>query len=170
MRTGDRLFLESRLFREVTLNFDNLKILFIGVHKYSSWYATIFNRLTSNTFYTIDLSYDYSDSKFSNSYHTIGDFLKHKFNYKFDIIFLNGVFGYGIDDSETQKEAVKKICNLMNNESSYFVFGYRDRIDLKNDVNKLINNKLYKVNFENIVSDLIVNTNNNHKFSFWRQD
>ena len=168
MPTGDRLFMESKLFKEITLNYDNLKILFVGVHKYSSWYATIFNNFTSNTFYTIDLEYDYYESKYDNSFHIVGNFLKHNFSKKFDIILFNGVFGYGINELDLQKEAIIKIHKLLSNDNSYFIFGYRADIDLKAEVKNLIKDKFKKVKFSTIEGDLIVNSNNNHKFSFWR--
>ena len=165
MPTGDRFFLESKLFKEITLNYDNLNILFVGVHKYSSWYATIFNNFTSNTFYTIDLEYDYFESKYENNFHVVGNFLKYNFSKKFDIVLLNGVFGYGINEVNLQKEAILKIHKLLSNDNSYFLFGYNGA--LKIEVNNLIKDKFKKVKFSNIESDLIVNSNNNHKFSFW---
>lgn len=168
MPTEDRFFLESKLFKEITLNYDNSKILFVGVHKYSSWYATIFNNFTSNTFFTIDTEFDYSKNKYGTSFHSVGDFLTHNFNRRFDIIIFNGIFSYGINEVNLQKKAILKIHKLLSNDSSYFIFGYRDHIDLKEEVNNLIKNKFRKVTFKNIESDLIVNSDNNHKFSFWR--
>ena len=168
MPTGDRFFLESKLFKEITLNYDNLKILFVGVHKYSSWYAMIFNNFTSNTFFTIDTEFDYSKNKYGSNFHNVGDFLTHNFNRRFDIIIFNGIFSYGINEVNLQKKAILKIHKLLRNDNSYFIFGYRDHIDLKEQVNNLIKNKFRKATFTNIESDLIVNSDNNHKFSFWR--
>jgi hypothetical protein len=94
----DRKFLRKSILPRYAKRAENKNVLFVGVRRYTKNYENFFSK---SKFITIDP--DPKVSKFGTSHH-IEDYVQNLAGYRdtlfkegLDVVFLNGVFGYGID-------------------------------------------------------------------------
>ncbi|MDF2529170.1 MAG: hypothetical protein K0Q57_50 [Gammaproteobacteria bacterium] len=123
MNTADRTYLERYIFKDLILNKQIKKILFVGVHQYSSWYYGLFNCFTQIKFWTIDPAFQ---SKNKQHLQSNFDLLAlEKFSNSFDVIIINGVFNYGINQTEDKIKAIH-IAEQTLKSGGLLLLGYRE--------------------------------------------
>lgn len=127
MHTEDRFILEKIIFRSLFLDPSVQRILFVGCHRYSSWYWRVFY-LSMKKFYTVDP--DPSVAQYGSlKRHFISTFQQLKERPElfgaFDLIILNGVFGYGINTEDEKKDALKTSASLLSPEGRLLI-GFRN--------------------------------------------
>ena len=129
MPTRDRHILENVIFSNLFSSLSIRRILFVGVHSYSSWYGQLFAARPEISFVTVD------SNPLNSIYGSIGkhwscnldlliyvDYLKESF----DVVILNGVFGYGTDTIEAKQRNLQTAHSLLN-ENGLLILGYRDK-------------------------------------------
>jgi hypothetical protein len=119
----DRRFLVSNLFKHFSKSSDIRRILFVGVRRYTKSYEKKFSR--KQKFITID--YDKAVEKFGARQHIVGDVRLCGCHVsdsaeKFDLIFLNGIIGYGLDDAESADAGLAALASVMN-PNAWLVIG-----------------------------------------------
>ena len=114
----DRRFLVSEIFRHFSKSHDIHRILSVGVRRYTRKYEHEFSR--DQTFVTVD--YDIGVRGFGARHHFIADVRKcdrlfSKKDEKFDLIFLNGIIGYGLNDSESVNDGLTALAAIAHPEA-----------------------------------------------------
>lgn len=107
----DRVFQEATLFPKALENKDNPEVLYVGV----SWYTYHYYKkyLSKTNLVTLDILPE--QAVFGCKNHLVGgldhpDLLQHK---KFDLIFMIGVLGYGVNDFSLLKEVMVNVDKIM---------------------------------------------------------
>lgn len=145
MKTDDRRILEKFIFRDLCFNNDVQDILFVGCSKITSWYPTLFNFFFRKNFVTVDpdinmIKYGSKKKHYVAKFEDIGN--NNKFRDRFDIIIINGVFGYGIN---TKKDQIKTInaSRFLLKKGGLLNIGFRNKQD-NPDLNlSIIDNKMF---------------------------
>ena len=111
----DRRFLVSRIFRYFSESRKIRRILFVGVRRYTKKYESKFS--PDQKFVTID--YDEAIKKFGAHRHIVDDVRQCGRHVstpieKFDLIFLNGIIGYGLNDSESVNDGLAALAAVMH--------------------------------------------------------
>jgi hypothetical protein len=99
----DRKLFQMEILPLLASEPENKQILSVGVAWYTSGYESIF---AGKTFATMDR--DPSRSSFGSALHITGDLrdLERLFDKPFDVILMNGVIGYGLNDLESVDTAL----------------------------------------------------------------
>lgn len=123
LKTKSRLFFEYVILNYISqLDFSN--VLFIGVERYTTWYKKIFVR---SRFYTLDYDSNlvkYADEKF-HAICKVEDMQDYYDDGFFNLIILNGVYGWGLNKDEQLTKAIENIyCKLELN--GVLIFGYNN--------------------------------------------
>lgn len=128
MLTDDRLVLERIIFREIYTSGNYSNILFVGCSPFTRWYPTIFDTCPKITFSTVDPDLQKLPDG-SKTHHRVARFESlitlpetHEF---YDLVILNGVFGYGIDSLEDKLAALKTTHAILKPRGRVLI-GYRD--------------------------------------------
>jgi hypothetical protein len=128
MSTDDRSVLERIIFREIYTSGDYSNILFVGCSQFTSWYPTIFETCPKITFSTVDSDLQKLPHG-SKTHHRVARFETlvnlpetHGF---YDLVILNGVFGYGIDSLNDKLTALKTTHAILKPRGKVLI-GYRD--------------------------------------------
>jgi len=122
--TSDRRILEECIFPYYLDNPEFKKILFVGCAIFTSHYQRKF--FSNKEFWTIEPGRH--EAKFGSTNHVIAsleDASKHFQAGYFDVIFCNGVYGWGID-TLPQGEAAFKACHECLRDEGHLVFGWND--------------------------------------------
>jgi SAM-dependent methyltransferase len=127
MPTDDRAVLEEIIFREVYVGARYSRILFVGCSEFTSWYPVLFEN-TAIVFETVDVDPDRERFGAPN-HHFVADFEslanRAALRGEYDLIFLNGVLGYGID-SPPQKTAALRTAHALLKPGGRLLVGFRD--------------------------------------------
>jgi SAM-dependent methyltransferase len=124
MNTEDRRVLEQVIFPHFLRLPDMHRILFVGCDWYTKHYQRMFFR--RRDYWTIDVAAQ--SRKFGARQHILGalqDLDKHFAPGFFDLIFCNGVYGFGLDAAADIERAIE-MCWSRLRENGCFVFGWDD--------------------------------------------
>jgi hypothetical protein len=124
LKTEDRRILEQVVFPHFLRLPNTQRILFVGCDWYTKHYERAFFR--GRDFRTIDVSE--KARKFGASKHTVaalGELDAHFAEGYFDIIFCNGVYGFGLDSAADCEIAFDR-CWSRVRDGGYFVLGWDD--------------------------------------------
>jgi len=103
-------------------------VLFVGVAKYTAHYAQWFQNAT--WYRTIDLRREMARYGSKNN-HIICDIVRvneHFHGILFDVVILNGVFGWGLDKVEDQEKALKAIRQILKTGGVLLIGWNVDRV------------------------------------------
>ena len=123
-RPPDRQFLEGVILPHYASRRDIERILFVGVRSYVSHYQDFFLK---KRFVTID-PVPYT-RWFGSTFHVVDkvENLEHYFDEgTFDLIVLNGVIGWGLDELESIEKAFRA-CHSCLREQGEFVIGFNEK-------------------------------------------
>ena len=127
-REDDRRVLEQVVFRELIVSGKCRKVLFVGCEFYTKWYPRVFEFFTDILFATVEP--EPSRARFgSKNHHTVGtmetlaDSPGHRSSY--DLVILNGIFGFGMDTPEEKTKAFETAYELLK-PGGKFLVGYND--------------------------------------------
>jgi hypothetical protein len=126
MPTADRALLEDRIFADVFRNPAIRRILFVGVSTYTSWYPALFAWRPRTVFATVDIDPD--AAVHGAARHRVGGAADMAADPgeagSWDIVFLNGIFGYGTDEDDS-KRATLEAARALLRPGGLVVLGYR---------------------------------------------
>lgn len=151
-KSGDRRFLEKIIFKSI-FNRKSAKILFVGVHTESEWYSRIWENDPRIEYECIDPVYeklnrdDFYQAKIQDLNEAID------FKGKYDIVIINGVFGYGINESKEIDEALVAAKYIMK-PGALLIVGYRKSSQFCDVDTRKIEEQFKKANIPGV---------NNHK-------
>jgi len=134
-RKQNRYILERKIFP----NIKNKKILFVGCAKYTQDYP---EKLKDNYLWTLDK--DPNMAEFGGKFHVIGDITNasKEFNDKyFDVIFMVGVFGYGLNVLSDCERAMKVLHTILSDKGVLIIQSTKSK---RVKPNKLKGFKLFK--------------------------
>ncbi len=124
----DREVLERIIFPYLLIHENPRRILDIGREAYEKFYNLFF---TGRELWTIDINP--RRKKFGSKNHIIDDVVnlkKHFKNNYFDLIIMNGVFGWGLNQRENIETAIGGIYDILKTDG-ILVFGWNDALDTK---------------------------------------
>lgn len=165
--TPQRMIFDLLVVPELTRN--KSRILFIGI----DWYC---QHLFDNRYTTIDPNPN--KAKYGqNTNHIIGtvqdSFLevKHRSgNRGWDVIFMNGVYGYGLDDRDTLETTLNELCKMLEDDG-VLLFGFdnsenRNPLKLKSigDIKGVV---AKRIDWLDNQAQLIIPTKKRHTFWFF---
>jgi hypothetical protein len=132
----DRRFLIESIFPAYSQSADFKKILFVGVHRYTRQYP---RRFSDRKFTTID--FDPKVKRFGATNHIVGNILQlndyqNTFGHVLDLVFLNGVIGFGLDGIEDIEKGVEQLASNMRAGAVLMIGSNPDKISAE---------QLYKV-------------------------
>ncbi len=120
----DRTFLEQKVFPFFAKKDDVKDVLFAGVDYYTWHYDRYFDQ---QTFTTIDFNPELAKYG-SKGQHTIGSVCELDKFYaanSFDIVFYNGLIGFGLDAEPDVKQALKQAYKVLK-PGGIFILGWND--------------------------------------------
>jgi len=121
--TDDRQVLENTIFPYFRAHKEYLSILFIGCAWFTKRYNQLFNH---KVYWTVDI--DPKMKKFGSKRHIV-DSMENLDRYfkesELDVIFCNGVYGWGLNTKEDVEKAFKNCFNLLR-EGGIFILGWND--------------------------------------------
>src|SRR4051794_16630133 len=126
LKTDDRAVLEERIFPALYRDPQVRRLLFVGVSRFTRWYPKLFTTRPGTRFETVDPS---PDARVHGSrtahwpcrFETLasrGEVLS-----SYDVLIMNGVFGYGTSDAPAALEAARALLQ----PAGLLVLGYRDQ-------------------------------------------
>jgi SAM-dependent methyltransferase len=124
MQTEDRRVLEQVIFPLILGLPDTQRILFVGCDWYTKHYERAFFR--GRDYWTVDISE--KARKFAGRNHRVTALEgidAHFPERRFDVIFCNGVYGFGLDERSCIERALD-MCRSRLREGGYFIFGWDD--------------------------------------------
>lgn len=163
----DRLVLEDIIFPYFQNNDEFNTIISIGTDWYTKSYNKVFKK---KKYWTIDM--DPKKKKYGSIRHIIdsmGNLHSYFQKNEVDIIFCNGVFGWGLNKPEDIEKSFK-ICFDLLRKDGVFILGWNDLPQYRpialDDVQAL---KLFKpLNFEPLNANTLLTKNpNRHTFNFY---
>lgn len=119
----DRVILEDNIIPYFVSSKEFHKILFVGCDWYTKPYRKIFK---NKEYWTIEI--EESRKKYGSSRHIVDGIQnldRHIENGYFDVVFFNGVFGFGLDAKEDTEEAFNQ-CYQALRPGGILVFGWND--------------------------------------------
>ncbi len=128
LRSHDRYILEQVIFRELVITERFKNILFAGCSYYTRCYPFIFDKFTRVSFSTVDpdpamVCYG------SKKNHTVGPLQAmnglEKNKNAYDLVIVNGVFGFGIDTEADKTSAIDTAYELLR-PGGRLLIGYND--------------------------------------------
>jgi hypothetical protein len=108
--TVDRWILESKIIRNIAFSKDRSRIISVGVSWTSKDYFNFFDVGTAKVFKTVDPFYVSSDRE----NHFTCRFEQLELEEFYDVILLNGVFGYGTDSFQEVETIFQQCVNLLS--------------------------------------------------------
>jgi hypothetical protein len=124
LETEDRRVLEQVIFRHFLGLPATQRILFVGCDWYTKHYDRSFFR--DRDYWTIDVSA--KARKFGAKQHLViglEELDRHFAERHFDVIFCNGVYGFGLDTAEQCERAFDRCWSRLR-DGGYFIFGWDD--------------------------------------------
>jgi hypothetical protein len=126
--THDRYILEQVIFKDIYINTDYGRILFVGCDSYTSWYPRIFDFRKGIVFETVDPSpgkktFGARRHHQVTHFEALASWQENKGQY--DLIILNGVFNYGLDSLSEKMVALEAVYTLLQ-AGGRLLIGYRD--------------------------------------------
>jgi SAM-dependent methyltransferase len=124
MKTEDRRVLEQVIFPYFLRLPDTHRILFVGCDWYTKHYQSMFFR--GRDYWTIDVAAE--RRKFGARQHIVDGLQnldKHFAAGFFDLIFCNGVYGFGLDAAADIERSIE-MCRSRLRQNGSFVFGWND--------------------------------------------
>jgi SAM-dependent methyltransferase len=125
----DRRYMTNIILPNLSKLFPN-KVLFVGTRSYTRYYRIYFNN-KSCEYCTIDINPEFALFGSKNN-HIVGNILEAEHYYPinfFDIIVINGVFGYGVDDADSQNKALEQIHKILKKHGVLLLGWNNDRVD-----------------------------------------
>lgn len=104
--TADRVLLEKKIFPWIREQWHPREILFVGSDSYTRDYDRHF---PDSNFHSIDK--DAAQAKFGSKHHVVGDITelgKYFSKGTFDVIVMNGVYGWGLDNAADVESAMRQ--------------------------------------------------------------
>jgi SAM-dependent methyltransferase len=120
-----RNFLELEIFPYFRANSSFQRILFVGLHKYTIHYHTFFNNKKEVKTIDIDpLQKEYAEinNHIVDSITNIDNYIK---NEHMDLVFMNGVYGWGLNEKQDFVNALEKIHKILKH-NGVVVFGWNE--------------------------------------------
>ena len=124
LETEDRWVLEQVIFQHFLRQPAIHRILFVGCDWYTKHYERVF--FHDRDYWTIDVSL--KARRFGARRHLVAgleELGRHFAEGHFDLIFCNGVYGFGLDAAPAIESAID-MCWSRLRDSGYFVFGWDD--------------------------------------------
>ncbi len=158
----DRDVLERIIFPYILGHLNPKKILDVGREDYEKFYNLYFKH---KEFWTIDN--DPAQKKFGAKNHIIDDVINIKKYFSdnyFDLIIINGVFGWGLNEENKVQKAFMSIYEILRPEG-ILVFGWNDDVVPIEKISGL--NKLKPYYFKPLKTDKFKCINGNHTYNFY---
>jgi hypothetical protein len=124
LHTEDRRVLEQVVFPYFLALPKMRRVLFVGCDWYTKHYERVF--FPERDYWTIDVSP--KARKFGGKQHVVGgleELDKYFAPGSFDLIFCNGVYGFGLDEKDHCERAIS-LCWSRLRDGGFFVFGWND--------------------------------------------
>ena len=170
LKTPDRRILEDVILPWYAGEPEFTKLLFVGCQWYTKRYQDLFQ---TKEYWTIEV--DPRGRRFGSRRHivdSIENLDRHIAPGHFDVIFYNGVFGWGIDSHAAAEEAFAQCLRALR-PGGHFVFGWNDVPEHRPFPPKLSRNlqQFEPVTFPPLSTHEFVETNVDppHIFSFFRK-
>lgn len=168
LKTNDRIQLEQLIFNEIINNPRLHSILFVGCDYYNKHYSDFF---LDKDYWTIEPSI--KRSKYGSKDHHISDYIQNLEKYDkqifFDVIIMNGVYGWGLNAQEDIEKAILCCYDSMKKDG-IFILGWNN-IPQRTPVPLETIKELRLFKLHNFIpgtnSRLEANTANNHIFDFY---
>jgi spermidine synthase len=123
LKTADRAVLEETILPYFARHAQFQRILFIGCDWYTKGYAKLF---ADKEYWTLEPN---SNRRKYGAVRHVQDFgqnvTRHFRPGELDVVFLNGVFGYGLNDRQAVEESFEGIRGCLR-DGGVFVFGWND--------------------------------------------
>ena len=158
----DRNVLESIIFPHILSKFNPKTILDIGREDYQKFYNEFFH---GREFWTID--YDPAKKEFGAKNHITDNVVNLKNHFKdnyFNLILMNGVFGWGLNKEKEVQTAFNAIYDILK-PNGLFIFGWNDDIIPLRKINGL--KKLKPYYFKPLGGAEFKCENGGHTYSFY---
>jgi hypothetical protein len=126
LETDDRAVLEERIFPALYRDPRVRRVLFVGVSRFTRWYPNLFSTRPGFRFETADPSPDARAHGARNAHwpcrfeNLVSDSATLS---SYDVLIMNGVFGYGTSDAPPALEAAR----LLLSPAGLLLLGYRDQ-------------------------------------------
>ncbi len=168
-KTEDRSILENKIFPYFVSKEQFKKILFVGVDWYTYQYKFIFKE---KEYWTIDK--DESKKRFGADGHivdSLNNLPKYFKNDYFDLIIVNGVFGWGLNKKSDIEKSFDN-CYRCLRKDGFFILGWNDVQKAKpinlEKIDSLL--KFKKIIFPPLsVNTFKTNTELKHTFNFYKK-
>jgi SAM-dependent methyltransferase len=164
----DRNVLERKIFPWVLAELEPETILDIGREEYQKFYNHFF---TERELWSMD--FDPKRKKWGAKNHITGDavdvseLFKEKY---FDVVFMNGVFGWGLNEPAKIEKCFAAIYKILK-PGGFFVLGYNDWDALPMKVEDIKNlKKLKPFVFPPLNSEKFKCINGEHTYRFYKKD
>lgn len=164
--------LTSIRHQNILFNKKQLNILVIGTESCSKFDAINIGNIGDKV-YTIDINkknsvYGFNPTNKKYGYHVVGSALEldryFEPNY-FDIILLNGVFGWGINSIEDQRKTIEVIYKVSKKDSKLLI-GWNVNKSIDPVLSKLTNNLFEHEHWAGLSKRIVMN-NTTHVFDFF---
>lgn len=162
----DRDVLERIIFPYLLKEFDPKRILDIGREDYQKFYNLFFK---GRELWTLDI--DPERKEFGSKNHIVDDVKNVDEHFKegyLDVVIMNGVFGWGLNDPENIERAISGIYTILR-DGGIFIMGWNDVPDLVPISLDLINalRKFEKYYFSPLNSVEFKSNTGEHVYSFF---
>ena len=126
LKTDDRAVLEERIFPALYRDPRVRRVLFVGVSRFTSWYPYLFTTRPRMRFETADPSpdargYGARNAHWACRFEELATHTEALSSY--DVLILNGVFGYGTSNGAAAFDAARALLN----PAGLLLLGYRDQ-------------------------------------------
>lgn len=161
----DRNVLERIIFPDILAGHNPKKILDIGREEYQWFYNKFF---FGRELWTLDRKS--TREEFGASRHVVGDVANLKNYFKdsyFDLIVMNGVFGWGLNDPRAIEKTFSAIYDIMK-PGGIFIFGFNDFPDKPMKINAIKALKRFKpFVFKPLDAESFKCINGEHTYNFY---
>lgn len=161
----DRNVLERIIFPYVLSEYEPQTVLDLGREEYQKFYNQYFR---GRELWTMD--FDPKRKRFGSKNHVTGDVahLKDFFHdNQFDLVIMNGVFGWGLNDPAMIEQAFAAIYDILK-PGGVFIFGYNDWPNKPMEVEAIENlKKLKPLYFEPLKGQSFKCINGEHTYRFF---
>jgi SAM-dependent methyltransferase len=161
----DRNVLERIIFPNLLALYEPQSVLDIGREDYQSFYNEFFE---GRELWTMDRRP--TRVEFGSENHISADVAtlkKHFKNDRFDLIIMNGVFGWGLNDPKKIEKAFAAIYDILK-PGGVFVFGYNDWDNKPMEIQAIENlKKLKPLYFEPLKGEWFKCVNGEHTYRFF---
>lgn len=163
----DRNVLERIIFPNILAEYEPKTILDIGREDYQSFYNLFFE---GRELWTLD--FRDGGHEFGAEQHIKADVVTLKDHFKdnyFDLIIMNGVFGWGLDDPNNIETTFAAIHDILKS-GGIFVFGYNDWPNKPMEIAAIENlKKLKPLYFEPLKGESFKCINGEHTYRFYQK-